>query len=289
MYFDPHDGSYGLDLRPAGELEAYDELARERRRRREPMSVAQRVRMVAQPRGGLLPASIFERIPMGDARALHPMSAETVPPDIAGLFVDYMTRVADGVDPRVAFRIPLLGARLVGRSVEAERLVRRIRGFDPGSVRAACLLLDFDRASRRGPGAWSPRPAAPDGGTRWNLVRMVARSRVFLDHYGPVAWEGFTFEGGYTDLVTSGSGDFLTRDTIWDFKVSVAREPRPEWTLQLLAYWRLGVHSIHEEYGSIRRLGFFNPRRDAAWLLDVTRIDPGLVGWVDRELIGYPS
>ena len=100
--------------------------------------------------------------------------------------------------------------------------------------------------------------------------------------------EGFDFEGGYTDRITSGSGDFLTGDTLWDFKVS-GYPPNPRYTLQLLIYWRTGLHSVHPEYQSIRRLGFFNPRRNEVWLLDVDRITPELIDWTDRELIGYPA
>ena len=98
----------------------------------------------------------------------------------------------------------------------------------------------------------------------------------------------FDFEGGYTDRITSGSGDFLTADTLWDFKVSSYR-PNPMYTLQLLVYWRMGLHSVHDEYRMVRRLGFFNPRRDEVWLLDVDRIDGRLVDWTDHELIGYPK
>ena len=31
-------------------------------------------------------------------------------------------------------------------------------------------------------------------------------------------WMVFTFEG-YTSIIDSGDGDFLTEDTLWDFKV----------------------------------------------------------------------
>lgn len=52
---------------------------------------------------------------------------------------------------------------------------------------------------------------------------------------------------------------------------------------------RVGLHSVHDEYRMVRRLGFFNPRRDEVWLLDVDRIDGRLVDWTDHELIGYPK
>ena len=277
-----------MDLRPATVLEAEDERMKELRRRREPMAVTTRIRMISQPPEGLLPLSLFERVPLPDRIDLHPRAVETVAPDIAGLYVDYMTRIAMGASKRVAFRIPLLGARLVGRAGEAEALLDRIVDFTPPSARAACLLLDFDAASRRGPQYWKPRRMVPDEATYANLTRMVARSLVFFKEYGPVVWEGFDFEGGYTDRITSGSGDFLTKDTLWDFKVS-CYQPNPGYTLQLLVYWRMGLHSVHAEYKSIRRLGFFNPRRNEVWLLDVDRIAPELIEWTDRELIGYPA
>ena len=41
--------------------------------------------------------------------------------------------------------------------------------------------------------------------------------------------------GGYTDKITSGDGDFLTVDTLWDFKVLKANI-KSQHTLQLLVY-----------------------------------------------------
>ena len=151
MYRDPHDGSYGLDLRDPALVERDRGQAVERARRISPMPVASCVRMVSQPAGGLLPPSLFERVRLDDRSGLHAASRETVPPDIAGLFVDYMTRVVTGADVRIAFRVPLLGARLVGESERAESLLARVDGFSMRSVTAACLLLDYDSAGRRGP------------------------------------------------------------------------------------------------------------------------------------------
>ena len=39
---------------------------------------------------------------------------------------------------------------------------------------------------------------------------MVKRSLAFWKEYGPITKDGFTFEGGYTDIVSSGDGDYLT-------------------------------------------------------------------------------
>lgn len=252
------------------------------------MAVTTRIRMVDQPPEGLLPLSLFGRTPLPDRMALHPRSMETVAPDLAGLYVDYMTRIAMGAPKRTAFRIPLLGARLVGQGEYAESLLSRMVDFAFPSARAACLLLDFDAASRRGPQYWRPRRMVPDAATYFNLTRMVARSRVFLDEYGPVVWEGFDFEGGYTDRITSGSGDFLTGGHVVGFQGEwlSSESPVHASTAHLLAD---GWHSVHPEYQVVRRLGFFNPRRNEVWLLDVNRITPELIDWTDRELIGYPA
>lgn len=180
------DGSTGMDLRPVGQLEAEDAARRERERRRHPMPVTTRIRLVSQPPEGLLPLSLFDRVGLADRKSLYPRSMETVPPDLAGLYVDYMTRVAMGTPVRVAFHVPLLGARLVGQGEYAESLLSRVTDFSPASARAACLLLDFDAASRRGPQYWRPRRMVPDDATYFNLTRMVARSRAFFDEYGPV-------------------------------------------------------------------------------------------------------
>lgn len=173
------DGSTGMDLRPVGQLEAEDAARRERERRRHPMPVTTRIRLVSQPPEGLLPLSLFDRVGLADRKSLYPRSMETVPPDLAGLYVDYMTRVAMGTPVRVAFHVPLLGARLVGQGEYAESLLSRVTDFSPASARAACLLLDFDAASRRGPQYWRPRRMVPDDATYFNLTRMVARSRAF--------------------------------------------------------------------------------------------------------------
>lgn len=227
--------AYGFDLRSAEEMMEAERRETDLRRRLHPMSVVARVHAWRQPPGGLLPVSLFSRHVMDDTMPLHDRVAETVPADIAGLYVDYMTRAMTGSDVRDAFRIPLTGARLVGDGARAERLVSMVDGFSGGSIRAACMLLDYDRASRHGPGGWRPRRIDVDGPTCWNLSRMVARSLAFLDEYGPVVWRDFHFDGGYTDLITSGDGDFLTCDTLWDFKVS-KRPPTPMGTLQVLTY-----------------------------------------------------
>ena len=92
--------------------------------------------------------------------------------------------------------------------------------------------------------------------------------------------------GGYTSTVNSGDGDFITEDTLWDFKV-IKTKPTNKHTLQLLMYWIMGMHSGQEIYKNIKRLGIFNPRLNKAYTLDVSKISEDIISTVEREVICY--
>lgn len=98
--------------------------------------------------------------------------------------------------------------------------------------------------------------------------------------------DGFTFEGGYTDIVSSGDGDYLTEDTLWDFKVS-KEESKSKYTLQLLMYYIMGCHSIHPEFQKIEKLGIFNPRKNKVYIAEISSINPEVIEKVSQDIIGY--
>lgn len=126
----------------------------------------------------------------------------------------------------------------------------------------------------------------PDKPTISNIRTMVERSRTFNKNYGPVVKDGFTFEGGYTELISSGDGDFLTETTLWDFKVSKS-DPTNKNTLQLLIYYLMGLHSLHEIFQEIEKLGVFNPRLNKVYILDIDSISPEVISEVSSNVIGY--
>jgi len=115
---------------------------------------------------------------------------------------------------------------------------------------------------------------------------MVERSVRFFTEYGPVITNGFSFEGGYSGLIDSGDGDFLTADTLWDFKVSKSNITTAH-TLQLMIYYLMGVHSIHDEFNSITNIGVFNPRLNMVYMLDISKISEALISEIETEVIGY--
>lgn len=261
------------------------------------MSVTQRIKIVKQPYGGYLPRKNFEIISRNDGIVLN--ETENIAPGIVGTVVDYLTRFMMGTPLENTFTISLQGARLLDifsspakkrKNIEQEnskRLLSKIVGLDSKSVFSACQLVGYDTCFRAGPMAYKPvDEIKPDKATIENIITMVNRSLTFFTDYGPVVKSGFTFEGGYTDKVSSGDGDFLTEDTLWDFKVSKG-EPTSKKTLQLLMYYIMGCHSIHPEFKSIKSLGIFNPRKNKIYRVDTNAICPAIIDEVSEKVIGY--
>ena len=249
-------------------------------------SVTQRIKQVKQPRGGYINPKDMEVVELGeDADSLYP--DENVHASLVGLAVDYLTRFELGSPVDEAFHISLLGAKLIKDTKNAEKLTAGIKGIDDKSIINAVKLSGYDVCYRAGVMGYRPvSEIKPDKATIANIRTMVERSLKFFERYGKKVLDGFTFEGGYTDVVSSGDGDFTTSDTLWDFKVSKAK-PKKEHTLQLLMYWRMGLHSIHSEFKHIQYLGIYNPRLNVVYRISVKKIPVNVIEEVEHEVIGY--
>lgn len=249
-------------------------------------SVTQRIKQIKQPRGGYINPKSLSVTRLGDGiEALS--SAENVHPILIGLAVDYLTRFLSGAPVEDAFQISILGAGIVNELDIAYYLQKDIRGLDDASIVNALRLCGYDSCFRAGPMYYIPVDTiCPNKVTIQNVRTMVQRSLYFLSVYGPKVLDGFTFEGGYTDLVCAGDGDFTTWDTIWDFKVSKL-PVKKEYTLQLLMYWCMGLHSIHPEFRQIRYLGIYNPRLNEVSRICVSDIPEEIIREVERDVIGY--
>lgn len=276
-------------------------------------SVTGRINSIKQPRGGYIKPSQFEVVVLKDNSILN--EEENINASIVGTAVDYLTRLVIGTDKDKAFEISLQGAARAEDFGEenayniAINLLKDINGVDETSVINACKLVRFD-VWRRNPAAAllsKDSPATiPNKSTVRNIQVLVKRSISFFDKYGPIIKDGFTFEpishnkkayekmlktgkgsyGGYTATVNSGDGDFLTADTLWDFKVSKSK-PTNKHTLQLLMYWIMGQHSGQEIYKNITKLGIFNPRLNTVYLLYMKSISDEIIQTVEKEIICY--
>ena len=258
-------------------------------------TVTSRIKQITQPSGGYLPPAQFNMIQIQDGIVLN--DSENVHPSVVGMVVDYMSRFLHSrCSAKEAFAISLAGAKVaekIGVSdarADAFVLLKHIKGLDDESIKCACELVRYD--------AWfrNPKEAikslendfeAPDGVSIQNIKTMIIRSLHFFDDYGPVVESGFTFEAdGYTKVVDSGDGDFLTRDTLWDFKVS--KNPlTSKHTLQILMYWIMGQHSKKPVFKGITKIGVFNPRLNVVYLLDINEVSSEVISLIEKEVICY--
>ena len=249
------------------------------------VSVTQRIKQIKQPRGGYLPVKAFTVTTLDDGQALNP--EESIAASLVGTAVDYLSRFMDGTSVEESFEVSLLGARAMRMEAKAFGLLDDVKGLDDLSIINACQLAGFDSAFRAGPLFYRPvEGIVPDQATIANIRTMVERSLSFFKAFGPVTADGFTMEGAYTATITTGDGDFLTKDTLWDFKVTTSK-PNKDHTLQLLIYYLMGRRSIHPGFQTIEKLGIFHPRQNTIYQLPISEIPDEVIKEVEENVIGY--
>ena len=250
------------------------------------VSVTQRIKEVKQPRGGYLPPKMFLIKDLDDGKSLN--HEENIHSSLVGLCVDYLVRFMNGASLEDAFRVSLKGAFLMKKSELAFNLLSQITCLDDISIISACQLVGFDVVCRAGQLWYKPvENIIPDKETILNIRIMVERSLEFFKQYGPIVKDGFIFLGGYTDVITTGDGDFLTSDTLWDFKVSKQNKINKDQSLQLLIYYLMGIHSVYPEFQCINKLGIYNPRQNSIFTLNIADISSDIIEAVKKDVIGY--
>lgn len=252
-------------------------------------SVTKRIQAITkqQDKGGYVPGRSFSKIQLTSEEELNDFERENIHASLVGMAVDYLTRFMNGASKEDAFKISLLGAIIVGEEKKAQKLLNTIKGLDNASIMCACKIVGYDVCFRAGTKGFKPiEQIKPNIETIENVRIMVNRGLKFFEEYGPITLQGFTFEGAYTSTIDSGDGDFLTRDTLWDFKVSKSGLNKNQ-TLQLLVYYLMGKRSIHKEFDSITKLGIYNPRQNIVYIKEIKDIDINVIKKVEYEVIGY--
>lgn len=261
-------------------------------------TVTQVAKVAEQPYGGFVKTALFDRqsLRQADTAPLHAMTEENVEPALIGTVVDYLTRYAVTGDWDRAFLISRIGSL---QSPEADRLIfdtwfnemKTHDTIDDDVVLYAVNCVRFDSVYRAGLLVDDPSTLiTPNTATTENIKQMVERAVAFFDRYGDVTAAGFNFApNGYTDIIHAGDGDFLTEDTLWDFKVSKYDTLTKSTKLQLLIYFIMGKHSGNPLFKSLTHVGVFNPRTNTVSRLKVADIDPWIIQHVTLNVIGYDS
>ncbi len=276
-------------------------------------SVTGRINEIKQPRGGYIKPANLKTIEMDDGNVLG--LEENVHGSVVGLVVDYMTRFLMGAKKEEAFAISIQGALCavnLGKKDApkiVQELLAKVTKLDDASIFNACKVVTFDVWYRNPTGAFLAKDYAeinPDKPTIDNIKTLILRSLEFFKKYGPITKDGFTFEpvngsrkdyakmietgkgswGGYTATVKTGDGDFLTSDTLWDFKVSKSK-PTNKHTLQLLMYWIMGQHSGQPVFKGITKLGLFNPRLNVVYTIEIKDIPQSTIKEIEEQILCY--
>lgn len=256
------------------------------------LSVTRRVKTISQPEGGLIPRSSFVEKQYADNLDVY--EVKTILSPIQGTAVDYLTRYMLTGDKMHAFDISIRGAKIVDQvyenNYESDKLMailEGIKGLDRNSVFNACKAVCYDSAYRKGFEYFqSPDDLELDEKILANVKILVERSLRFLESVRPIVTDGFTFEGGYTGLVSKGDGDYLTQEMLIDFKVS-KEAFSPQWSLQVLMYYLLGIHSIHPEFQRINKLCIYNPYINRSYICNIDSISDEIKYDVSHYGIGY--
>lgn len=248
-------------------------------------SVTGRIKEIKQPEGGYLNPKFFDVVELTDNNELY--EEENISPVLVGMAVDYMTRYVCTGNLRSAFKISLKGAEIINESHKACKLLNGISGLDDTSIINACKLCGYDVCYRAGTRHFQNVDwIFPDENTISNIRIMVRRGMAFFEKYGPIVKDGITFAGGYTHIISAGDADFITKDTLWDFKCSKDKLKK-EHTLQLVIYYLLGLRSYECDFSNITKIGIFNPRKNIVYQYEIKNISKEIRKEIETEVIGY--
>ena len=255
--------------------------------------MTQRVKTISQPRGGYVPRRLFCETQYNDNNEIR--EVEPAFSSMQGTVVDYLTRFFISHDKLSAFSISIEGAKCIDEVNEnndeynhVSSLLEKVTGLDDTSIYNACKIVGYDTALRRGVNSYQDvERISPPYDVISNIRILITRSLEFLYTIGPVVSDGFTFEDGYTNLVSTGDGDYLTKDTLIDLKVSKSQFSS-QWSLQLLMYYLLGIHSKGKiAFQTIELLCVFNPIENKSYICHVKDISDEIKYKVSHEVIGY--
>lgn len=249
-------------------------------------TVYSRAVSVSQPNGGYIPPQSLTVSQIDEGELTIPSELN---PAYVGLSVQYMATYiftgsyekATEISHKVLFRMP---------PDDFDRLMELDHAFESSNDRLDQMAIMYavscyDKLYREGRISDRLSPVISMESKEF-LMTLVDRILSFFHRHGVVELE-MDFRGGYTSTVRTGDGDILTKDGVWDVKVS-KNEPNANQTLQVLMYYLMGTHSIHRElYQDLTKIGLYNPLKGREYWIELSTISKETLKSVENDVIGY--
>ncbi|ANZ57626.1 hypothetical protein BGL34_06695 [Fructilactobacillus lindneri] len=259
-------------------------------------TVTGRLKEIKQPRGGLIKKSDFTKELLNPDSKFISLTDESLNPALVGLTVDYLTRY-QLYGAEKAFAISRIGLHNLeistghfGDQFFLEKIANLNHNLDQTTILTAAELASFDTFYRTGYGnPYRYKNLKLNEVTYEHIKAMVFRTLNFLkqktDEKKLVT--DFNFDGGYTQTIINGDGDFHDNHGLWDLKVS-KQQFSTKWSLQIVVYYLMGLHSYAAKiFQQMQTLGIYNPRYNLLLSLDTNKLTPELRQFIDIKIIGY--
>lgn len=265
-------------------------------------TVTQRIKHIKQPRGGYLPVRNAKVTEFG-GEILDKIGEENIHPSLIGTVVEYLTSYYVGDYPaEQIFKNSIKGAHNLGYHKGGydrimEKVYNIIEEIEKGKmlsdevIKDACYLSSLEVLYKAGPQYFNDGSKwEPDEYTIKVIKELVERSITFLQSEGGIEEIGFelirTSHGIYID---KGEGDYITKNGLWDLKVS-KNKPDSKQTLQILVYYIMGLRSENisdELINDIKEIGIYNPRLNKKFSYTIDNLDSDMINEVKENVIGY--
>ena len=254
-------------------------------------TVASRVTFVTQPYKGFLPKEAFIYKAYTDEESL--VKVISALSRLQGLAVDYLARYMLTGNKENAFRYPIEGLLELAEKMNSKEvlfygknLLEKIKGLDDESIEAAVRFVGYELVYRAGENAYTDvKLIVVNQDLIQNIRILTNRTIKFFTDYGPVISCGNKFEDA-TKLIYNGDCDYITKDTLWEFWCS-EKTFDSKWSLRLLMYYIMGLHSNYTEFDNVIKLGIFNPYRNESYVISVKDIKDETLWIVTHEVLGY--
>lgn len=249
-------------------------------------TVTEIVNKIKQPHGGYIQTRWFKQYSYDDGIILN--KSENILANIIGLCVEYLTQKFLGFETEYVFKSCLYGVNnyLIFKGETDNSYFKYIlREIDKAYeltddvIKYALELCSYDVCYKTGDCSYFKPIPEPNVETIENIRTMVKRGITFFEKEGIPCECGFSVSDVTPNIV--GFGDFLTDDTIIDFK-TVNGGLTAKYTLQLFLYYRLGIFSNNRNLWNVSNIGIFNPRLNKYYVLNVNDIPEDVLNTLDE-------